>query len=95
MGQRLVIVYSPLGRCVSFTPFWWGSVASALSLLECWLFFLLWICWCCTVPLRKLLRFPGGLGLPVLSMVRVLFDLFPVLPCVFSPGVGRGSLSRV
>ena len=47
------------------------------------------------VPSRKLLRFSGGLGLPVLSMVRVLFDLFPVLPCVFSPGVGRGSLSRV
>ena len=42
MGQLLVIVYSPLGGCVSFTPFWWCSVASALSLSESWLFFLLW-----------------------------------------------------
>ena len=41
------------------------------------------------------MRFPCGLGLPVLSMVWVLFDFFPVLPWVFSPGVGRGSLYRV
>ena len=34
MGQRLVIVSSPPGGCVSFTPFWLGSVASALSLQE-------------------------------------------------------------
>ena len=46
-------------------------------------------------PSRKLLGFPWGLGLPVLSMVWVLFDFFPVLSWVFSPGVGRGSLSRV
>ena len=63
MGQHLVIVYSPLGGCVSFTPFWLGSVASALSLSESWLFFLLWICRCyCRIqwrrPSRKLLRFP-------------------------------------
>ena len=63
MGQRLVIVSSPLGGCVSFTPFWLGSVASALSLSESWLFFLLWICQCyCRIqwrrPSRKLLRFP-------------------------------------
>ena len=44
MGQRLVIVSSPLGGCVSFTPFRLRSVASALSLPESWLFFLLWIC---------------------------------------------------
>ena len=44
MGQPLVIVFSPLGRCVSFTPFWLRSVASALSLPESWLFFLLWFC---------------------------------------------------
>ena len=44
MGQRLVIVSSPLGGCVSFTPFWLRAVASALSLPESWLFFLLWIC---------------------------------------------------
>ena len=66
MGQHLVFVYSPLGGCVSFTPFRLGSVASALSLSESWLFFLLWIC---RYSLRKLLRFPCGLGLPVLSMV--------------------------
>ena len=44
MGQRLVIVSSPLGGCVSFTPFRLRAVASALSLPESWLFFLLWIC---------------------------------------------------
>ena len=44
MGQRLVIVSSPLGGCVSFTPFRLRSVASVLSLPESWLFFLLWIC---------------------------------------------------
>ena len=44
MGQRLVIVSSPLGGCVSFTPFRVRAVASALSLPESWLFFLLWIC---------------------------------------------------
>ena len=63
MGQRLVIVSSPLGGCVSFTPFRLSSVASALSLSESWLFFLLWICRCyCRIqwrrPSRKLLRFP-------------------------------------
>ena len=62
MGQRLVIVSSPLGRCVSFTPFRLSSVASALSLSESWLFFLLWICRCyCRIqwhrPSRKILRF--------------------------------------
>ena len=74
MGQHLVFVYSPLDGCVSFTPFRLGSVASALSLSESWLFFLLWICRCSyriqwRRPLRKLLRFPCGLSLPVLSMV--------------------------
>ena len=74
MGQHLVIVYSPLGGCVSFTLFVLRSVASALSLSESWFFFLLWICRCyCRIqwhrPSRKLLRFPCGLGLPVLSMV--------------------------
>ena len=44
MGQRLVIVFSPLGGCVSFTPFRLWAVASALSLPESWLFFLIWIC---------------------------------------------------
>ena len=44
MGQRLVIVSSPLGGCVSFTPFRLRAVASALSLPDSWLFFLLWIC---------------------------------------------------
>ena len=44
MGQRLVIVSSPLGGCVSFTSFRLRAVASALSLPESWLFFLLWIC---------------------------------------------------
>ena len=44
MGHRLVIVSSLLGGCVSFTPFRLRSVASALSLPESWLFFLLWIC---------------------------------------------------
>ena len=44
MGQHLVIVSSSLGGCVSFTPFRLRAVASALSLLESWLFFLLWIC---------------------------------------------------
>ena len=63
MGQHLVIVSSPLGGCVSFTPFRLSSVASALSLSESWLFFLLWICRCyCRIqwrcPSRKLLRFP-------------------------------------
>ena len=100
MGQRLVIVSFPLGGCVSFTPLRSSSVASALSLSESWLFLLLWICRCyCRIqwrrPSRKLLRFPWGLGLPVLSMVWVLIDFFPVFPWVFSPGLGRGSLSRV
>ena len=63
MGQRLVIVSSPLGGCVSFTLFRLSSVASVLSLPESWLFFLLWICRCyCRIqwrrPSRKLLRFP-------------------------------------
>ena len=49
MGQHLVIVYSSLGGCVSFTPFRLSSVASVLSLLESWLFFLLWIYLCVTV----------------------------------------------
>ena len=74
MGQHLVIVYSPLSGCVSFTPFRLSSVDSALSLSECWLFFLLWICQCyCRIQWRRpsgnLLRFPCGLGLPILSMV--------------------------
>ena len=34
MGQHLVIVYSPLAGCVSFTPFWLSSVTSALSIGE-------------------------------------------------------------
>ena len=34
MGQRLVIVSSPLVGCVSITPFRLRSVASALSLSE-------------------------------------------------------------
>ena len=63
IGQRLVVISSPLGRCVSFTLFRLGSVASALSLSESWLFFLLWICQCyCRIqwrrPSKKLLRFP-------------------------------------
>ena len=63
MGQRLVIVSSPLGGCVLFTPFRLSSVASALSLSGSWLFFLLCICRCyCRIqwrrPSRKLLRFP-------------------------------------
>ena len=63
MGRRLVIVSSPLGGCVSCTPFRLSSVASAPSLSESWLFFLLWICRCyCRIqwrrPSRKLLRFP-------------------------------------
>ena len=49
MGQRLMIVSSPLFGCVSFTPFRLRSVASALSLSESWLFLLLWIYWCVTV----------------------------------------------
>ena len=44
MGQCLVIVSSPLGGCVSFILFRLSAVASALSLPESWLFFLLWIC---------------------------------------------------
>ena len=44
MGRRLVIVSSPLGGCVSFPPLRLRAVASALSLPESWLFFLLWIC---------------------------------------------------
>ena len=48
MGQRLVIVSSPMVGCVSITPFWLRSVASALSLSESWLFLLLWICRCVT-----------------------------------------------
>ena len=36
---------------------------------------------------RKLLRFPCGLGLPVLSLDWVLLTFFPVFPRVFSPGV--------
>ena len=62
MGQRLVIVFSPLGGCVSFTPFRLRAVASALSLPDSWFFFLLWICRFTggssgAVP-RKLLGFP-------------------------------------
>ena len=49
MGQRLVIVSSPLVRCVSITPLRLRSIASALSLSESWLFLLLWICRCITV----------------------------------------------
>ena len=49
MGQRLVIVSSPLVRCVSITPFRLRSVVSVLSLSESWLFLLLWICRCITV----------------------------------------------
>ena len=49
MGQRLVIVSSPLVGCVSITPFRLRSVASALSLSESWLFLPLWICGCITV----------------------------------------------
>ena len=57
MGQHLVFVYSPLGGCVSFTPFRLGSVASALSLSESWLFFLLWICQCsCRIQWRRSLE---------------------------------------
>ena len=44
MGQCLVIIFSPLGGCVLFTPFRLRSGASALSLPESWLFFLLWFC---------------------------------------------------
>ena len=44
MGQRLVIVSSPLSGGVSFTPFRLSAVASALSVPGSWLFFLLWFC---------------------------------------------------
>ena len=101
MGQRLVIVSSPLVGCVSITPFRLRSVASELSVSESWFFLLLWICRCITVGSsgavpRGNLRFPWGLGLPVLSMDWFLIDFFPVFPRgVFSPGVCRGSLSQV
>ena len=49
MGQRLVIVSSPLVGCVSFTLFRLRLVASALSLSKSWLFLLLWIYRCITV----------------------------------------------
>ena len=100
MGQRLVIVYSPLVGCVSITPFRLRSVASALSLSESWLFLLLWICLSVLLsdqvtPSLEETLFPWGLDLSVLSMDWVLIDFFPVIPRVFSPGVCRGSLSRV
>ena len=100
MGQRLVIVSSPLGGFVSFTPFRLRSVASALSLPESWLFFLLWICRFSVgssgaVPRGNFWGSRGGWGLPVLSMVEFCLTFFPVLSWVFSPGIGRGFLSRV
>ena len=85
MGQRLVIVSSPLGGCVSFTPFRLRSVASALSLLESWLFFLLWICRFTVgssgaVPRGNFWGSREGWGLPVLSMVEFCLTFFLSFP---------------
>ena len=69
-----------------------GSVASALSLSESWLFFLLWICRCyCRIqwhrPARKLLRFSWGLSLPVLSMVEFWLTSSLSFPGCSHPGL--------
>ena len=97
MGQRLVIVSSPLGGCVSFTPFRLGSVASALSLPESWLFFLLWICRFTVgssgaVPRGNFCCSREGWGLPVLSMVEFCLTFFLSFPGCSHPGlVGASS----
>ena len=72
---------SPLGGCVSFTPFRLRSVASALSLPESWLFFLLWICRFTVgssgaVPRGNFWGSREGWGLPVLSMVEFCLTFF-------------------
>ena len=100
MGQRLVIVSSPLGGCISFTPFRLRAVASALSLLESWLFFLLWICRFTVgssgaVPRGNFWGSREGWVFQFSPWFEFCLTFFPVLPWVFSPGIGRGSLSRV
>ena len=97
MGQRLGIVSSPLGGCVSFTPFRLRSVASALSLPESWLFFLLWICRFTVgssgaVPRGNFWGSREGWGLPVLSMVEFCLTFFLSFPGCSHPGlVGASS----
>ena len=92
MGQHLVIVSSPLGGCVSFIPFRLRSVASALSLPESWLFFLLWICRF-TVgssgasPRGNFWGSREGWGLPVLSMVEFCMTFFLSFPGCSHPGL--------
>ena len=73
-----MFVSSLLDGCVSLTPFVLSSFAYARSHSRGWLFLLIWgltvdyfrIQWCRSS--RKLLKFPCGLGLPVLSLDRVL-----------------------
>ena len=100
MGQRLVIVVlSPGWMCLIHSVSVECSRFCAISTGELAFLPPLDLSVYCRIqwrrPSRKLLGFPWGLGLLVLSMVWVLFDFFPVLSWVFSPGVGRGSLSRV
>ena len=80
------------GRMCLITPFRLRSVASALSLSESWLFLFLWICRCVTVgssgAVSQTFEVPMRVGSS--SSLHGLSSDW-----VFSPGVCRGSLSRV
>ena len=101
MGQRLVIVSSPLAGCVHSRRFgcdqslrrclYWGVGFSSSSDLSVYCR----IQW--RLSSRKLLGVPVRVGSSSSLHGGVLFDFVPVLSWVFSPGVfGRGSsLSRV
>ena len=100
MGWRPVIVSSHLDGCVSLPPFLMVTVASALSQSESRLFLLPWTSRWIAVgshgagSSRKLLRFPCGLGLPVLSLDCELLTSSLSSPGSSHPGC-HGSLSRV
>ena len=91
---------SPLDGCVYSLRFLLRSVASALSLLGSWPFFLLCLSVYCRkwwyLSSRKLVGVPVGFTSSSPLLGGVLFDFVPILSWVFSPGFGQGfSLSRV
>ena len=88
---------SPLDGCVYSLRFRLRSVASALSLLGSWAFLPLCLSVYCRtwwhLSSRKLFGVPVGFTSSSPLHGGVLFDLFPILSWVFSPGFGRGSPS--
>ena len=96
MGQRLVIVPLPWTAVFVHSVF---SCDLSLRRYLSWgrgLFFLLCLSVYCRtwwyLSSRKLVGVPVGFTSSSPLLGGVLFDLVPILSCVFSPGFGRGFL---